>query len=63
MGIHLDVCLTIDGNKLSQKYGLEPFNYLPAFEPRIRREAEERTKKPGSIKNIKNYIKEITIYI
>ena len=70
-----DACLVIDGDKLSTKYKIEPYNYFGGEEPGSNEipfdnyehtshkdtydEQEERTLKP--INNIKNYIIKIKL--
>jgi len=55
-GFPTDVRITIDGNKLSNKYKIQPFNMDFGVD-----EMEERIYK--DILNIKDYILDITVYI
>lgn len=72
-GIITDMKFIINGDKLSEKYKIQPFNYFSHFqrdklkEPLVYDEDEELidffgTKFPYYIQNFKNYIISIIIY-
>ena len=55
--------IAVDGEKLSNKYKVQPTNFFPGRygEKGIRQDEFEEIIKKDGIDNIKNYIKEITI--